>query len=52
MGNTPTGSTVTDAGRFIEVYSEEPSRGRANPSMVGHDEVMSVEWITEPSEQS
>jgi hypothetical protein len=47
---TATGSTVTaisDAGRFIEVYSEEPSRGWANPSMVGHDEVMSIEWISD-----
>jgi hypothetical protein len=44
---TPTGSTVTaiiDAGRFIEVYSEEPSRDWANPSMVGHGEIMSIEW--------
>ena len=44
---TPTGSTVTaiiDAGRFMEVYFEEPSRGWANPSMVGYDEVMSIEW--------
>jgi hypothetical protein len=60
---TPTGSTVTaiiDAGRFIEVYSEEPSRGWANPSMVGHDEVMNIEWaggdvqrapIPEPGQQ-
>jgi len=48
---TPTGSTVTaitDAGQYIEVYSEEPSRGWANPSMVGHGEVMSIEWISEP----
>ena len=44
MGNwTVPGGTVTaitDAGRFIEVYSEEPSRGWANPSREregGHD---------------
>jgi hypothetical protein len=52
---TPTGSTVTaiiDAGHVIEVYSEEPSRGWANPSMVGHSEVMSIEWISEPGEQA
>ncbi len=52
---TPTGSTVTaiiDAGHVIEVYSEEPSRGWANPSMVGHGEVMSIEWISEPGEQA
>jgi hypothetical protein len=51
----PTGSTVTaitDADQFIEVYSEAPSRSWANPSMVGHDEVMRFEWITEPFEQS
>src|SRR6266567_4821031 len=51
---TPTGSTVTaivDAGRYIEVYSEEPSQGWANPSAVGHGEVMTIEWITEPPEQ-
>lgn len=51
---TPVGSTVTamiiDADRFIEVYSEEPSRGWANPSMVGHDEVMSIEWSTDRAE--
>jgi hypothetical protein len=50
----PTGSAVTtiiDAGRFIEVYSEEPSRGWANPSMVGHDEVMRIEWISGQTEQ-
>jgi hypothetical protein len=52
---TPTGSTVTaitDAGRFIEVYSEEPSKGWANPSMVGHDEVMSIEWVSEAGRAS
>ncbi len=51
LWGTPTGSTVTaivDAGRFIEVYSGEPSRGWANPSMVGHGEVMSIEWISQP----
>jgi hypothetical protein len=49
---TPTGSTVTaiiDVGQFIEVYSDEPSNGWANPSMVGHHEVMSIEWISKPS---
>jgi len=53
--STPTGSIVTaiiDAGRFIEVHSEEPSQGWANPSMVGHDEVMSIEWVSESAEQS
>jgi len=53
--STPTGSIVTviiDAGRFIEVRSEEPSQGWANPSPVGHDEVMSIEWISESAEQS
>jgi hypothetical protein len=42
-----TGSTVTDivdAGRCIEVFSEEPSLGWANPSYVGHDEIMSIQW--------
>jgi hypothetical protein len=53
LWGTPTGSTVTaitDADRFIEVYSEEPSRGWANPSMVGHDEVMSIEWISQQAD--
>jgi len=52
---TPTGSIVMaiiDAGRVIEVYSEEPSRGWANPSLVGHSEVMSIEWISERGEQA
>jgi hypothetical protein len=43
-----TGSTVTaieDAGNVIYVYSEEPSKGWANPSMVGWNEVMSAEGI-------
>jgi len=40
-------TAISDAGRFIEVYSEEPSQGWANPSMVGHDEVISIEWISE-----
>jgi len=46
---TETGSTVTaiiNAGRYIEVYSEMPSKGWANPSTVGHDEVISIDWIT------
>jgi hypothetical protein len=44
---TPTGSIVTaiiDAGQFIEVHSEEPPGVWANPSVVGHGEVMSIEW--------
>ena len=48
---TPAGSTVTaiiEAGKCIEVYSEAPPRGWANPSMVGHGEVMSIEWISQP----
>lgn len=49
---TPTGSTVTaiiDAGNVIEVYSEEPALGWANPSFVGHGEIMSIEWADEQS---
>jgi hypothetical protein len=43
-----TGSTVTvivDLGHVIQVWSEEPSHGWANPSLVGHNEVISVEWL-------
>jgi hypothetical protein len=49
----PAGSTVTaniDAGNVINVISEEPSRGWANPSCVGHPAVMSIDWISRPAE--
>jgi hypothetical protein len=52
---TPVGSIVTaivDAGHVIYVYSEEPSKGWANPSAVGHGEVMSAEWISDQAEPS
>ena len=51
---TDIGSTVTaieDAGNVIYVHSEEPSKGWANPSMVGHGEVVAIDWITEPHER-
>ena len=51
--DTPTGSTVTaiiDVGHVINVYSEEPSSGWANPSQVGHGEIMSIEWVSKPEE--
>jgi len=36
---------VTDT--VIDVYSEVPSRGWANPSFVGPDEIMTIEWADE-----
>ncbi len=42
-------TAIEDAGNVIYVYSEEPSRGWANPSLVGHGEVMSIDWINEQS---
>ena len=38
-GGTPTGNTVTaiiDAGRYIEVHSEEPSQGWVNPLLAAY----------------
>ncbi len=37
------------AGNVTYVYSEEPFHGWSNPSMVGYNEIMSIEWISESS---
>lgn len=49
-----TGNVVTRievAGNLIHVWSEEPSRGWANPSFVGRDEVKAIEYITLESQE-
>jgi hypothetical protein len=51
---TETGSVVTaieDGGKAIYVFSEEPSGVWANPSMVGFNEIVNIDWINEASGQ-
>ena len=38
---------VTD--RMVEVWSQEPSHGWANPSLIPHREVTSIQYLGEPS---
>ena len=48
-----TGSTaldIVDAGHVIEVWSGEPSHGWANPSYVGRQAVISIQWADPPGE--
>ncbi len=38
---------VTD--RMVEVWSQEPSHGWANPSLIPHREVTNIQYLGEPS---
>jgi hypothetical protein len=38
---------VTD--RLVEVWSQEPSHDWANPSLIPHREVTSIQYLGEPS---
>jgi hypothetical protein len=44
-GNTIIAIVVTD--RQVEVWSQEPSQGWANPSLVPHDDVTSIQFLGE-----
>jgi hypothetical protein len=46
-GSVVTRIEVTDD--VIHVWSEEPSRGWANPSLVGHREVKAIEYVSAES---
>lgn len=48
-----TGSTVMliiNTGTLLEVHSEPPSRGWANPSLIGLNEVTSVDYFEPPAD--
>ena len=42
-GNAVIAIVVTD--RLVEVWSREPAQGWANPSLVRHDEVTSIQYL-------
>ena len=46
-GNKVIAIVVTD--RMVEVWSQEPSHGWANPSLIPHREVTSIQYLGEPS---
>lgn len=50
---TSTGSMVTlivNIGTVLEVYSELPARGWANPSLIGLSEIQSIEYFEAPTD--
>jgi hypothetical protein len=42
-GNTVIAIVVTD--RLVEIWSQEPAQGWANPSLVRHDEIMNIQYL-------
>ena len=36
---------IFDAGDVVEVWSEDPAQGWDQPTLVGHSEITSAEWI-------
>jgi hypothetical protein len=42
-GNTVIAIVVTD--RLVEIWSQEPAQGWANPLLVPHDEVTSIQYL-------
>lgn len=42
-GNTVIAIVVTD--RLVEIWSQEPAQGWANPSLVRHDDITSIQYL-------
>ena len=43
-GSTVIAIVVTE--RLVEIWSQEPAQGWANPSLVRHDEITSIQYLT------